>query len=91
MDTVLVVATSLTHNSLPEDYPHPEGHNNQTVPTPEFRPLAKKVSNANLATAEHVALLPLRSHHLDLAERFSVTGAPGYSRSHAMFWRAAPT
>ena len=40
MTAAQVVETSVTLNSLPEDYSHQEGHNNQTVSISGLRPFA---------------------------------------------------
>ena len=39
MATAQVVETSVTNNSLSEDYLHPDNHTRQTTETPGFKPL----------------------------------------------------
>ena len=55
MSSAQVVGISVTLNSLPEDYSHPEGHNNQTVSTPGFEPFA--ICYGVVEVLEHLEIL----------------------------------
>ena len=45
MTTALVVETSVTNNSLPKDYPHPDDHTRQTNNTSSLQKLRIKQNN----------------------------------------------
>ena len=44
MTTAQVVETSVTNNSLSEDYSHPDDHTRQTTDTPGFKPFTNSLS-----------------------------------------------
>ena len=43
MTTAQVVETSVTNNSLSEDYSHPDDHTRQTTETPGFKQFTMKI------------------------------------------------